>query len=171
MKMHKKISILCFTLIFFSFAGCSQAKHTEKLPDEKPKDFGFVFNYGVGAKNQLDTAKGKFTKDMIVEPSVITDLKLTEEEMNNIYSQMKKINILSYPNNFKPRSNMRRMPVHSYTIKIIYGVREKNIEWEDESASDSSDAVQLRELFKKIEEIIANREEYKKLPKAKGGYD
>lgn len=54
-------------------------------------------------KNQLDTAKGQFTKDMVSEPSITTSLKLSDDEMNTIYSEMKRINILDYPDSFNPK--------------------------------------------------------------------
>ena len=37
--------------------------------DVKPKDFNFVFNYGVNSKNGLNTIKGEYTKDMVIDPS------------------------------------------------------------------------------------------------------
>lgn len=167
----KKISVLWLTFILLSLIGCNSISSSSHLPDEKPKNFSFVFNYGVNAKNQLDTISGKYTKDMIIQPSVITDMKLSDEEMKSIYSDMKKINIFNYPDNFNPRSNMMQTPYETYSIKIIINGVEKDLYWKDESASQNKEAVQLRELFKKMEKIIANKEEYKKLPAAKGGYD
>jgi hypothetical protein len=141
------------------------------LPNTKPKDFNFVFNYGVNAKNQLDTIKGQYTKDMVIDPSVTTNLILSDEEMSIIYSEMKKINILNYPENFNPKSNMHRTPFETYSIKIAIDGKEKYIYWKDENISESKKAIELRVLFKKIQEIIINKEQYKKLPVANGGYD
>ncbi|MBZ9689010.1 hypothetical protein G9F72_022190 [Clostridium estertheticum] len=84
---------------------------------------------------------------------------------------MKKINILNYPENFNPKSNIMQTPFQTYSIKIVIDGKEKNIYWKDENVSKTKEAMQLRELFKKIEEIIINKEEYKKLPPANGGYD
>ncbi|WP_246579329.1 hypothetical protein [Alkaliphilus flagellatus] len=101
---------------------------------------------------------------MVTESSIITNLKLSDEEM-------KKINILDYPENFKPKNNAMQTPFYTYHIKIIVDGREKSIFWEDGNISQSKDSIQLRELFKKIQEIIVSKEEFKKLPKANGGYD
>jgi hypothetical protein len=158
-------------LIAFSFVGCNSTSTKNQLPESKPKDFNFVFSYGVGSKNQLDTIKGQYTKDMITEPSVSTNLKLSDEDMNTIYSEIRKINILDYPDNFKPKNNAIQTPYYTYTFKIIANGMEKNISWADENVSESKEAVQLRKLFKKIQEIIESKEEYKKLPEGKGGYD
>ena len=166
-KLFKKIIFLCLLLILFLFSGCNSTKTTERLPDTKPKDFNFVFNYGVNSKNQLDAGKDQYTKDMAIEPSVTTDLKLSDEEMNSIYSEMKNINILNYPENFNPKSNVIKAPFQIYSIKIIIEGKEKNIYWKDDSGSKAKEVIQLRQLFEKIQEIIISKDEYKKLPPAK----
>jgi hypothetical protein len=130
-----------------------------------------LLNYGIGSKNQLDTIKGQYTKDMVTEPSVSTNLKLSDEDMNTIYSEIRNINILDYPDNFKPKSNVTQIPFCTYNFKVIVNGIEKNLSWADESVSQPKQAVQFRELFKKIQERIESKEEYKKLPEAKGGYD
>ena len=91
--------------------------------------------------------------------------------MNSIYSDMKKINILNYPEDYNPKSNMMRTPFETYSLKIIFDGSEKNISWKDENVSKTKEAVQLRELFLKIQGIIIGKDEYKKLPPANGGYD
>lgn len=90
--------------------------------------------------------------------------------MNTIYSEMKKISILDYPENFNQRSNTQQTPFITYSIKIIIDGREKNIYWKDETISNEKEDIKLRQLFEKIQEIITNKEEYKKLPEPKSGY-
>jgi hypothetical protein len=163
----KKTTVTCLVLFVFMFTACSVIT---SLPEKKPSDFGFVFNYGVGAKNQLDTFNGTYTKDMVTEPAIITSLKLSDQEMNEIYSEMKSIEIQRYPNTFAPKSNGRVTPFETYSIEIIVDGGEKSIYWEDKNGSKSKDAVQLRNLFNKIRKIISEKDKYKKLPKAKAGY-
>ena len=170
MRLFRKAMCLCLFLIAFSFVGCNSTNTKNQLPESKPKDFNFVFNYAVNAKNQLDTAKEQFTKDMVLEPSITTNLKLTDDEMNTIYSEMKKANILYYPDNFNPKSNTIQTPSSTYSIKIIVDGKEKSIFWKDENISQSKEATQLRNLFKKIQEIIVDKEEFKKLPDSKSHY-
>lgn len=140
-------------MIAFTFVGCNSTSTKNQLPESKLKDFNFVFNYGVNAKNQLDTAKGQFIKDMVSEPSITTNLKLSDEEMNTIYSEMRKINILDYPDKFNPKSNTSQTPFDTYSIKIIIDGKEKSINWKDENVSESKEAVQLRKLFKNIQKM------------------
>lgn len=170
-NLFKKIILLCLFLIQFSLIGCNSIGSGSGLPDAKPKDFNFVFNYGVNSKNGLNIIKGEYTKDMVIDPKVTTNLILSDEEMNSIYLDMKKINILNYPENYNPKSNTMITPFQTYSIKIVIDGKEKNIYWKDENVSKTKKAVELRELFKKIEAIISNKEEYKKLPPTNGGYD
>lgn len=83
---------------------------------------------------------------------------------------MMKINILNYSEDFKPKSDILQTPFETYSIKIIFNGKEKSIYWEDENVSETKEAILLRELFRKIKEIVINKDEYKKLPEAKGGY-
>ena len=169
-KSLKKAFILVFMLSIFIFTSCNDKKNNE-LPEKKPSDFSFILDYGINAKNQLDTEEGTYTKDMVAEPSVMTNLKLSDEEMNEIYSIMRDIDILSYSEDFNPISNAVQTPFETYTIKIIADGKEKYIYWKDEKASKIEEAVKLRDLFKRIHEIISTKEEYKKLPTPQGGYD
>lgn len=171
-KLFRKTFILILAVFVFMLTGCSDNETQNNLmPEEKPSDFYFVLNYGVVPTNQIDTLKGTFTKDMVTIAPVTTTLILSDEEINEIYTQMRKINILSYPNNFKPESNMFVTPFETYSIKIFFNGIEKSIYWEDENLSKSKKAVELRNLFKRIEEIIYAKDEYKNLPRAQGGYD
>lgn len=168
MNTFKKI-VLCVVFVF-SLSLVLSSCNANQMPENKPSDFNFVLNYGVEAKNQLDTQKEMFTKDMVVDSSVTTPLKLTDEEMDEIYVLMKNINILNYSANFNPFSFSHRIPYSTYSFKIIVNGKEKNINWKDKSGSNNKDAVDLRNLIKKIQEIIYSKDEYKKLPEAKGGY-
>jgi hypothetical protein len=156
-------------LIVLSFIGCNSTNIKNQLPESKPKDFNFVLNFGINAQNQLDTAKGQFTKDMITEPSITTSLNLTDEELNTIYLEMRKINILSYPENYDLDSAVSQKPFEEYSIKIIFNGKEKRINWK-QTVNKTKEAIQLRELVSEIRKIIVNKEEFKKLPEPKVGY-
>jgi hypothetical protein len=137
----------------------------------KPADFNFIFHYGVDGKNQLDTFEDVFVQDMVVEPSITTELKLSDKEMDAIYNEMMRINIQSYPSYFKPKRNVIVTPFSTYKIKVVIAGSVKNIEWKDKNLSEEKQAVQLRNLFVKIQEVIVNREEFKKLPKPSSWYE
>ena len=170
MKSFNKVLCLCLLLITTLLSGCGSLNAKNKLPPSKPVNFNFIFSYGVGAKNQLDTFKGQFTKDMVMDPSITTDLKLSDEDMDTIYSELRKINILAYEENFQPKGYTESTPYVTYSFSMTADGIEKKITWFDENDSNTKEAVQLRELFYKIKDMIESTEEYKKLPTAKPGY-
>jgi hypothetical protein len=167
---------LLLVIVVILLVGCSPSKiasEKQGIPLEKPKDFGFVLNYGIGAKNKLDTFKGQFTKDLAANRTTTTRLKLTNDEMKKIYQRMVEINIVSYPEVFKPSSTLAQYvtphPTYEFTINIDKVT--KKIYWEDVNQSDSLDAKRLRDLIENIRQTVESKEEYKKLPPMKGGYD
>ncbi|WP_426348641.1 hypothetical protein ACPWSR_12905 [Alloiococcus sp. CFN-8] len=170
MKSFIRVLSLCLLLITTLLSGCSSLNSKNKLPPSKPVNFNFVFSYGVGAKNQLDTAKGQFTKDMVIDPSITTELKLSDKNMDAIYSELKKINILAYEENFQSKGFTESTPFITYNFSFTANGIEKKITWLDKNDSITEEAVQLRELFYKIRAMIESTEEYKKLPVAKPWY-
>ncbi len=147
------------------------------LPAEMPDDVHFVLKYGVGSwsnglgpRNMLDTFKGVFAKDMITSDTVTTKLTLSHEELRRLYKEMARIKIFSYPSTFTPKSNMMRTPSEAYYFKIQADGRLKEIYWDDANVSQSHEAVELRNLIRKIRAIIEKKEEYRRLPEPKGGY-
>ena len=90
---------------------------------------------------------------------------------------MKRINILDYPTKYNPPFNdnepgINRMviPQTKYYFKVRIGAIEKEIIWVDSNHSESSKAIFLRGLINKIIKIIMEKDEYKELPEAVGGY-
>ena len=154
------------------------------------RDFNFIFKYGITAKNELDTFKNTYTRDMILDPSVTIRLKLTDEELDTILQKMKEINFFDYPDEFSielaPDSLIGLVtPYASYYFKAEYeGVVKElrwddEIIWQDERLGDSKDKIfienkdeaeKLYQLVTLIREIIENRPEYEKLPEPTGGY-
>lgn len=61
---------------YFSLTGnklVENKKHVGYTPmpyldvDKDPENFGFILKYGIGAKNEINTFKGTFTKDLIMD--------------------------------------------------------------------------------------------------------
>lgn len=137
--------------------------------------FNLIFKYGVTAKNELDTFKGTYTKDMVTDPSITIGLRLSEEEMNSIYQKMAEIEFFNYPDEFSvsvpPGESVGMVtPFSSYYFTVEYGSQIKNLHWADDVSNPDEKASKLRELIKLIKSIIESREEYKKLPEPKSGY-
>jgi hypothetical protein len=148
--------------------------------------FNIIFRYGVGARNELNTFNGTFTKDMVSAPSVTIALDLTPEEMETIVQKMVEIGFFEYPDDFSIKervpengSLVTERPNKSYYFIVEYGSRRKELRWEDGSTCwevgqeivVDEKARKLEELALLIEGIIKAKEEYQKLPLEVGGYE
>ncbi|MFC1985039.1 hypothetical protein ACFLT4_03350 [Chloroflexota bacterium] len=138
-------------------------------------NFNLIFKYGIMAKNELNTFQGTYIKDMIMDPSVMVNLSLSEEEKDRIYQKMIEIDFFSYPDEFSvsvPVGGSIGMvtPHASYYFKVEYDSKIKELRWEDKITNKDEKADSLRGLIKLIRDIIESKEEYKKLPPPRGGY-
>lgn len=150
--------------------GCS----VNNMPKDLPTDFGFSVKYGIQSRNELNTFNGEFTKDLITSGTATTKLKLTDEEMRQVYGQMRRINIMGYDEIFSPDSfSLTKYfvtPYRTYQFTVSYGGQKKSIIWKDESLSNTASAKDLRDLVQIIQDIIERKEEFKNLPQPTGGY-
>jgi hypothetical protein len=155
-------AILIIILIVPGILACGSQ------PAEKA-NFNFDLKYGVGAKNEIDTFHGKFTKDMADSPSITVTLKLSEAEMEEIYQKMLDIDFFSYPDTFAvtPGPNEATQlvtPVNSYNFTVERNAQTKTLNWEDSILNPNIKADKLRELIVMIQRMIIAKEEYKELP-------
>jgi hypothetical protein len=137
--------------------------------------FNFVFRYGVMARNELDTFLGKFTKDMVNEPSITINLRLTKAEMERVYQKMLDIDFFSYPETFTITAtpgepNQVITPYNTYYFAVEKDSKTKNLSWNDEIQTPDDRAANLRELIVLIQRMIEAKEEYKELPDPGSAY-
>lgn len=175
--MKRHIFTISLVLIFATFlvTACSNNNSEPKSISGEMK-FNLIFKYGVGAKNELNTFAGTYTKDMIINPPITTNLSLSKEEMDTIYKKIFEINFFDYPERFittiPPGEGVGMVtPNSSYYFKVEHGSRVKELEWEDNITNKDEKADKMRELIKVIRDIVESKKEYKKLPPPKGGYD
>lgn len=144
-------------------------------------DFNLIFKFGVKGpasepKNVLNTIKGTFTKDMVIDPPVTVKLRLTEEELEIIHRKMVEIGFFQYPTVFRVRvppwdSIGIVTPYSTYIFKVVsHGVVVKQLRWDDEICNENERAENLRELIRLIIEIIESKPEYQRMPKPRAGY-
>ncbi len=167
-KVWLTVANLALVVALLVTAGCT----TQTL---RESNFNLVFKYGVGARNELDTFNGTFTKDMISDPSITVNLYLSEEEMDSIYQKMVEIDFFDYPDEFSipipPDGKIGIVtPYNSYYFKVEYDSKIKELWWEDEITNENVEADKLRELINLIWDIIKSKDEYKELPEPTGGY-
>jgi len=171
MKKRWAIMIaLALVAVLSETAGC-----VAPLPPPSPSSFNLIFKYGVGAKNELNTLQGTYTKDMIFDPSITVNLSLSQEELDRIYNKMVEINFFGYPDEFSvsvsPEESVGMLtPYCSYYFKVEYDSKVKELSWEDNIINQDKKAEKLRELINLITDIVESKEEYKQLPPPRGGY-
>lgn len=147
-----------------------------KLEKKPSGEFNFILGFGVYCRNILNTFEGTFTKDLVEGFSTIR-FQLSEEEIVLIEEKFKDMDILSYPAEFKPDPANPNgtitivMPCSTYFLRIELDGEIREIFWKDENQTKDQESVALRELIYEIEEMIYDREEYKKMPSIKGGYE
>ncbi|MEK4485418.1 hypothetical protein MHH81_07395 [Psychrobacillus sp. FSL H8-0484] len=169
--------LTCFLLI-----GCSQENqvieekeaviedsNTITMPEAIPSDFDFIVEFGVRKRNVINTYEDTVTKDLVADGTVTTNLTFTTEEMDKIYQKMKEINITGKKNT-NPQTNCLRIPFSEdeWEITINGGVITHTVS--EQYCSETSDDKQLIELRNYVFSLVKNKDEYKKLPEAEGGY-
>jgi hypothetical protein len=139
-------------------------------PSSQENDFNLLFRHGVGAKNELNTFEGTYTKDMVLDPPITISLILSEEELEQIHQKMIEIDFFNYPEDFPPRLGFLVTPCTNYFIKVEHGSIVKEINWNENSMLESNIQGNLWQLVGCIMDIVEQKPEYKALPPARGGY-
>jgi hypothetical protein len=168
--MKKTLIITVFVILaglIMLFPSCEE--------NQQESSFDFIFKYGVTARNILDTFQGTFTKDMVMDPSITTELTLTEAEMDSIYQKMVEIDFFSYPDEFEvdvPEDEPVGIitPHSTYIFEVEDKSGTKELNWEDKITNTDEKADKLRELIDLIINIIESKAEYQDLPTPTGGY-
>lgn len=142
-------------------------------PDEYP--FNFIFRHGHKARNELNTFKGTYRVDMVIDPFITFSLSLSKDEMDRILQKMVEIDFFDYPDRFSaylpPWKDIIMVTPHSsYYFKVAYKSRIKELFWEAEKIVQDKKTAKLRELITLIQDIIYSKEEFKKLPRLRAGY-
>ena len=142
---------------------------------QSESNFGFVLEFGPCSIDKLDTFRGEFTQDRVVEPPITIPLELSHEQMTMIYGKMVEINLARYPEVFevsKPLIGgvvMLSSP-YNYVLTVENGESKTSIRWTDNMVqSTTPKADQLRELFRLIIQMVQEHPGYQQLPEVKFG--
>ena len=168
------IPIMGIFLVVFCDKSYDPAVETfECHPENNP--INLEFKYGVTAKNILSTYDCTFQKDLIFDPPVATQLKLTIAELDSISAIMDAIGFFEYPDTFAiavPGDTICEFaPSSKYVLSVEGDSFRKSVYWNDNIFYPDSAADQLKDLIYYIINVIRAKEEYQALPEATGGYD
>lgn len=161
--------LLLFATLFLMGAGCSYGSVApEKTADHHDGDvsasFKMDFKYGVGARNELNTFQGTYTKDMIADEPITIDLELTDEELQDIEDKIDELDVFA---SVKEETNMIVVPCVSYDLLTeMNGVQER-LTWDCGEFGSNQKLDALREY---INVILESKDAIRALPVPQGGY-
>ena len=141
-------------------------------------DFNLVFRYGhykVEAKNELNTFRGSYTRDMVRGSPITVKLCLTREDLDRIYLKMMEIDFFSYPDVFHvpPSGEVIGEASHwnTYNLMVQNGTKVKTVRWDSRYLiSGNEEYDNLKELASLIWKIIESKPEYQRMPEPRAGY-
>ena len=167
--MNKKIILgtaIISGVVLILAAGYFIVNRQKSLPPLDPlTGFNFIFRYGVGGKNEINTFDQTYTKDMVIDPPIKIKFKLADGEPAEIYQKINDLNLFNKNPVLNTFSQMA--PCSNYHLKIQTGSIQKELSWND-CRSEIRD--EFRQFANYLINIIESKEEYKKLPTPKGGY-
>ncbi|WP_060204733.1 hypothetical protein [Sporosarcina koreensis] len=154
-------------------SGASGLKETDSItmPESKPDDFNFSTQFGYWSSNEINTFEGTFTKDLIEAGTVTTDVTFTEEEMNFIYGKMKEINIADAKQLIPEIIDCSVEPYEEDKWEVLINGETISHTVPGAYCNPTNDAKQLIELRDTILDLIKEKDSYKELPDAEGGYE
>jgi len=168
--MKNKLILIIVIILFLIGGGSFLFKRSnifsENSLPSNPANFNLIFKYGVGAKNELNTFNQTYTKDMVMEPSITINLKLSDSELMEIYQKIKDLNL--FEESTEPiEKNTYVTPCSNYYLKVQVDSTQKELSWDDCRGRISD---KFQQFTNYIIQIIESKEEYKKLPTPEGGY-
>jgi len=146
----------------------------QTMPDEMPDDFGFSVSFGYGKKNEINTFKGTVTKDLIDDGIATIDLVLSDAELLEVYEKMKEIEVMQ-PKKFNPKpmtgESCEQEPYEEDEWEIMIDGETIEHYISGKYCEPTEDAKQFHALRNFVYNKIKNKDDYRELPEASGGYD
>ncbi|MDP4179565.1 MAG: hypothetical protein Q8942_00550 [Bacillota bacterium] len=180
-RSKRAVIIICLVLfavllsVTFLVIQNNKSKDISNLYSANLDDFNFKLNFNTYGKDQIDTYKGTFTKDLVIDGTKTIDFKIPDSVKKDIYKMMMDIDIMSFPNSLKVEG-MSVTPSFDYKLTVTINGKTKTIVWNEGFYTDMNtnlpkDNVNFLKLVKHISDYIHSTEEYKNMPQANGGYD
>jgi hypothetical protein len=169
--MIKNLNLFFISIILF--ISCEKSFEPLKVEYKcnSENNINFIFKYGIGGKNVINTFNCTFTKDMVCDPSVTTFLQFKSDEKDSILSKMNQIDFFNYPDTFKVKitgdSIGHFSPYSLFYFYVEIGDLKKELFWADSMLNIDYNSIKLRDLINLIISIIASKKEYINLPPSK----
>jgi hypothetical protein len=170
--------LILLTLTMCGFGACKMSLAQElgkpAIPAPSAETIEIICHYGIGGKNQLDTVKGTFTYDMVIDPPIVIQLALSEMERKEILNAALTAGFFSMPNILplpeKQGTDFCMGPCRTYYLSIKTPQYLNEVSLDNCRCAQQEEEKKLSNLVKLITSIIASKSEFKALPKPRAGY-
>lgn len=153
--------------VLLMLAACTSTVYPKEMPD----DFDFSVKYGVEGRQKIDTFTDAVVKDLVMDGVVDAAIALTNEEMRDIYSKMVALDMMGKLDFEDDEHAQCATEPEIRTEWIIHLNGDLNTIRYTTLCSNTPDSLVIMELQDYIHEIVAAKEEYKKLPESNGYYE
>ena len=165
MKNRSPFSILLMFFVALPL-GCDSGSEPLK-PDEQ-----FVkILLQSGFRDEVDTFSGTLTKDLVVDGIITIPFWLTKAEQEAILSELTLENFFNLPDTLPAMQGVTISPNPSPDLlRVEVGGELKTVLWSYPLDPVNQNSQTIIRLTQVIKNVIESKEEFKRLPPAKGGY-
>lgn len=172
MKKRGLIAVLLFAILC---SACTNVKKSETNKSSM-EDFYFRLTWGCYGISSYDSETGKLvkTKDATHLEDYITNYKLTDEELEEIYDLIEELDVETYPDYYNPNEGEMSSPTMTLILVVNTGDGEKMIAAKDIAISYNSKdrkGQKFLDACKTIRDILIETKEWKALPEYEFLYD
>ncbi len=173
-----RLILLSVALTISCYGTCTRSFAKEQANSAAAADSAaaieIVCHFGVGGKNQLDTVKGTFSYDMVIDPPIVIRLALSEPERKEILTAAITAGFFSMPEILPlPDSQSTDTcmgPCRTYYLSIKTAQYSNAVSLDNCYCARNAAEKKLENLLALITSIISAKPEFKALPKPKAGY-
>jgi hypothetical protein len=163
MKSMKIVSVIVTALAI----GCCSHEAASNKGGET------IIHYKYNFKDELNSRDSTYTKDLVGAGDTTTTLFLTDEEKRKIVKLAKEVRFFEMPDTLEFTDEVQTIPEPGMQMLYIkHGEIENRVNWRiyDLNNVDQNAYERIMKLGRFIDEIVREKEEYKKLPPPQGGY-
>lgn len=168
----------CIIIALIVSMLCSACTGVSKQPEDEevPSDFNFRLTWGCYGISSYDSETGELvkTKDATHPEDYITNYKLTDEELEEIYDLIEELDVETYPDYYNPNEGEMSSPTMTLILVVNTGDGEKMIAAKDIAISYNSKdrkGQKFLDACKTIRDILIETKEWKVLPEYEFLYD
>lgn len=121
-------------------------------------------------RNILDTEKGTFTKDMILDPEITIKLVFSDSELETVWKSILENDFYNLTEQSEARASSVS-PSFEYILTVSGGqYPDTTVSMVDLQLHYTSDETKFLNITETIVKIIESKQAYKELPEPRGGY-